>query len=190
MSWYYRCCEKGLGQRSRSSTGLYHSAAQQRCSSADWFLTSVMVNVFSVKGQRYMVLDCSLLCYVTAVVSIFSSLHGSFCLWWSCDRDSSTGFALNLCWLKAVQVELSGRPSLSHRFARRFLMSEYCIWYSRSSFSPSLCVKARDSWIGSLFGRLPHPCLLDHCWWNKRAYGLLSPCITSSPHPSRFSLHF
>lgn len=49
--------------------------------------------------------------------------------------------------------------------------------YSNTSFSLSLCVEDMDSWTGRLFGRLPHPCLLIHCWWNKRTYGCSLPAL-------------
>lgn len=97
----------------------------------------------------------------------------SFCPWSSCDRGC-------FAWLGAR----TGRPRLAVT-SHSLLYSVIAMFRDYSRYSPSLCVEARDSWIGRLFGSRPHPCLPICCWWNKRTYGLFSPCITSPRGPSR-----
>lgn len=97
------------------------------------------------------------------------------------DPSAAVTFTQNNCWLRHVRVDAVSQPPL---YAAT-VMSKYLQLIQNESLLFCLCVEARDSWIGRLFGRLPHPCLLIHCWWNKRTYGLLSPCITSPWYPSR-----
>lgn len=121
--------------------------------------------------------------YVTTVVYIFFWIRPTVCLSVldpSCDSGCCAGFTWSHSWLGAR----TGRPRLAVA-SQSLLYSVIAMFRDYSRYAPSLCVEARDSWIGRLFGSRPHPCLPIRCWWNKRTYGLFSPCITSPRGTSR-----